>query len=819
MKRTWCVVALGLLASAGCSKVSGLFGAKPEGAETSKAHAPSAPTPAPTKARIDGAATTRPTIADHGTAAQKPVRGDTAATATFTPPPAHARGSIFGRLPKGTLFALRLPDVTRLGEAFRRSSLTSLFDNPLVAPQRASLEQGMKQLKADLFPDAADYEALVAEVGKLTGELVVAMPSVDLLAAVSGANLANGPTFTVAFIYDAGASADSFQHLLDRGIELSKKNGAHGSLDTQLPIVAAGTTTWMRRHRDDRSCMTLARDGQRFTLTVTNAPSVLAASDSLTELPLEESFNAADLVRATPDLAADGGKPVTEVFLNLAPIWTAVTLALPPEAREPLANSGLASIGGLSLTSALGANGIDESLLLFSPGGRDLISRFCTGKPLGTALASWLPGDATDASLLSLDFGGLFDSLRGVIPAAARRSFDDGMAQMHQQTGVDLRSDVFGNLGPNFAFSSRGGYAELTSGGDFEWICAVELQDATRARHLLDKFLKQSGLAATIKTEKVDSYSVSSTDLPPLSTPFGQQIRLTPAWLIDDHALVFAAGVPALRKAVAAAKEHGSPPALRDALASAGVDAFSVSVKGNGKDAVTTVGRRSPAGLVVESIDGRGAMATGALAGGAAIAASVALPRLLQNRVAGNEAEAIETLKAIWSAETTLRNSQVIDVDHDAHGEFGTLAELAGSVPPRGRTTPAPVLDAAFAPDAKGILVRGGYMFRVDLPTKTGGGVATLDPAAPSPVATDLAEQQFIAYAWPVDPPTTGVRVFVVDASGALFFTKNDGDQQHYCATRAPAFEAAQLRDPSDRIKGVTMVRRGRDNGIWLEQR
>jgi hypothetical protein len=212
-------------------------------------------------------------------------------------------------------------------------------------------------------------------------------------------------------------------------------------------------------------------------------------------------------------------------------------------------------------------------------------------------------------------------------------------------------------------------------------------------------------------------------------------------------------------------------------------------------------------------------MATGALAGGAGMAASVALPRLLQSRVTNNEADAIETLKAIWIAESTLRASQAIDVDHDSHGEFGTLAELAGTVAPRGRSAPAPVLDASFAPDAHGVLTRGGYMFRVDLPTKAGGGVATLDPVAPSPVATDLAEQMFLAYAWPVDPPTTGVRVFVVDASGVVFFSKNEGEQQRYGATHAPSFEAAQLRDPADKVKGVTMVRRGRDNGIWLEQR
>ena len=258
MKRTWCVVALGLLASAGCSKVSSLFGGKSENAESPRPHAPAA---APTKARIDGATTTRPVAGDHGSESKKPAHAEAPVAAPFVLPATHARGSIFGRLPKGTLFALRLPDVARLGEAFRRSSLSSLLDNPLVAPQRASLEQGMKQLKAELFPVAADYDALVAEVGKLTGEVVVALTSIDLMSAVSGTSLANGPTFTVAVVYDAGASADVFQRLLDRAIKLSKRNNNRNSIDTNLPIVATDTTTWIRSHHDDRASTTLARDG------------------------------------------------------------------------------------------------------------------------------------------------------------------------------------------------------------------------------------------------------------------------------------------------------------------------------------------------------------------------------------------------------------------------------------------------------------------------------------------------------------------------------------------------------------------------------
>ena len=807
MQRMWCVVALGLLTSAGCSKISGLFGSKPATPEAPRA-------PATSKAALDGASG-RP----GGAEAARPATGEVAPVPAWTPPAIHARGAIFGRLPKGTLLALRVPDVSRLAEAFRRTSLSSLLDSPLLAPKRAELELDLKQLKAELAPKVADLDALLAEFGSLKGELVVAIPSVDLISLASGGAHANGPNFTVALIYQAGKSADSFQHLLDRAIELSKTRGGRGGIDAELPVVASGATTWMRRRKDDKSIVTLARDGERFTLTFTNAPSAVAATDSLAELPLAESFNAADVVRATPDAAAEGGKPVAEAYLNLAPIWTAVTLALPPEAREPLANSGLSSIGGLSMSSALGRSGLDETLLLFSPGGRDLFSRFCAGKPLGSALASWLPGDATDTSLITLDFAGLFDAIRGVLPVAARKPFDDELTLMRQQTGIDVRNDLFCNLGPNLAFATRGGLDSLATGGDFEWICAIELQDGSRMRRVLDRFFKQSGLDAAIKSETIEGFPASTTDLPPFTTPFGQEVHFTPAWLIDSHALVLATSEATLGKAARSLKEHGGPAALRAALTSAGRDAFSVAVRGGGDEAVTTIGRRVPAGLLVTSKESGGAMVTGALAWAASIGGAVALPKLLQSRIASNESDAVETLRIIWQAEMKLRSSQVIDVDDDAHGEFGTLAELSGAAPPRGHEQASPFLEPSFAPDKNGVVAHGGYLFRVDLPSKSGGGVSTIDPGVPSQVATDLAEQDFLGYAWPVDPPTTGSRVFVIDASGTIFFTKNEGDQQHYCAAHAPPFEASQLRDPADKVKGVTMVRRGRDDGIWLQER
>jgi hypothetical protein len=102
-------------------------------------------------------------------------------------------------------------------------------------------------------------------------------------------------------------------------------------------------------------------------------------------------------------------------------------------------------------------------------------------------------------------------------------------------------------------------------------------------------------------------------------------------------------------------------------------------------------------------------------------------------------------------------------------------------------------------------VVKGGYVYRVDVPRRSQGGI-------------DLSEQKYHAYAWPVDGGSTGVRVFVIDGDGTVFFSDNRGESQSYRGTeRVPGSDACELRDAGDRVTGVTAVRRGRDGGIWLE--
>ncbi len=91
--------------------------------------------------------------------------------------------------------------------------------------------------------------------------------------------------------------------------------------------------------------------------------------------------------------------------------------------------------------------------------------------------------------------------------------------------------------------------------------------------------------------------------------------------------------------------------------------------------------------------------------------------------------------------------------------------------------------------------------------------------AGPIPqIVAERAEVEFIAYAWPIDPGTSGNRLFALGADGSLWSSDNRGENQGYSGLqRMPPPDACEERNRADRVVGVTAVRRGRDGGVWLE--
>lgn len=175
--------------------------------------------------------------------------------------------------------------------------------------------------------------------------------------------------------------------------------------------------------------------------------------------------------------------------------------------------------------------------------------------------------------------------------------------------------------------------------------------------------------------------------------------------------------------------------------------------------------------------------------------------------IATNEQCAGAVLRSLAAAQTQFRHSGVVDTDGDGAGEFGYLGELSGARalrrrdpvegPPR-KLDP-PFLSAtfrSFQEDAlgHGVVTFQGYAFKVFLPASPKDGyVAGLGEGARGGHAegdlpgSEVCEQHWCAYAWPIDRASGG-KLFFINEEGDLL-AKDCGDTLGF--EHPPVFTAA----------------------------
>jgi hypothetical protein len=132
------------------------------------------------------------------------------------------------------------------------------------------------------------------------------------------------------------------------------------------------------------------------------------------------------------------------------------------------------------------------------------------------------------------------------------------------------------------------------------------------------------------------------------------------------------------------------------------------------------------------------------------IIAAIAVPGLLRARMAGNEASAIGTIRALLSAEIaySTANGGLFDKPECLVAPAGCLPQYSGS----------PMLDSGFASQ----FTKSGYTFRF-----TGGSPVDLQTARLRQLSpTSVSTFSFVAL--PVSPNSSGVRGFCGDPRGAV---------------------------------------------------
>ena len=205
-----------------------------------------------------------------------------------------------------------------------------------------------------------------------------------------------------------------------------------------------------------------------------------------------------------------------------------------------------------------------------------------------------------------------------------------------------------------------------------------------------------------------------------------------------------------------------------------------------------------------------------------AIIASIAIPNLLSARLAANESAAIATLRNVVSAQSQLQSQGAIDVDTDGIGEHGWFAEMAGAIALRGGgpLLNPPVLSGALGNvNANGEVNKSGYFFALFLPSAAAAPLAeAANGGTPGGEGNDLAENTWICYGWPAAINNTGNRVFVVNQTGDVLQTNNQGANQGYTQTGGGPAGAAAL---SGAVLTAQMSINGnpaaaQDAGVWL---
>ncbi len=446
-----------------------------------------------------------------------------------------------------------------------------------------------------------------------------------------------------------------------------------------------------------------------------------------------------------------------------------------------------------------------------------------------------LPADASWGWIGNVQLGGLVD----VALAMDREKVGEALSGFKQATGVDLKNDLLGRLGPVAgAYISRStGNSAMTGLVLFARSEDAEGVSGAVAR-LLDLAKASAGSSAPFKLEGWRHGELACTSL---SFP-GAPVPVEPSLAVSGDVVFLALGRAPLRQAIDQMTEkhslldHPELAGLTDAefegllgfsfldtpacvqsgygMLNMFLTSASQMVRSQGGPELTAflpTGAKLSEGMrpsiaftyligedrVATAVHDRSWVAgTAALLGSPLgmvsplnpMVAAVAIPKLMSARLSANEAAAIATLRSLSSAQAQFEVAGVVDQDEDGAGEYGFFGEMSGTRPLRGIEPDLlcnpPVLSAAFGelvPDGRGgaVVKRSGYYFQIWLPDSRGGALCDREEAAEAKRASmdvDWCEVRWCAYAWPIQSGQTGLRAFYIDQEGDMLVNDNLGE-------------------------------------------
>ncbi|MHC4780039.1 MAG: hypothetical protein ACYTFG_15820 [Planctomycetota bacterium] len=141
-------------------------------------------------------------------------------------------------------------------------------------------------------------------------------------------------------------------------------------------------------------------------------------------------------------------------------------------------------------------------------------------------------------------------------------------------------------------------------------------------------------------------------------------------------------------------------------------------------------------------------------------------------RPGSNQSSAQVGLKVICTGSEQFKSSTVVDANANGIGEYGFLAEMGGTKPCRAggqQFESSPYIPRVLGTvNELGVAMKSGYCFILYLPTGLDGATAT----DMQMVDAALAQDHYIAYAWPQVAGKTGEMEYLITPSGLVYSRK-----------------------------------------------
>lgn len=177
----------------------------------------------------------------------------------------------------------------------------------------------------------------------------------------------------------------------------------------------------------------------------------------------------------------------------------------------------------------------------------------------------------------------------------------------------------------------------------------------------------------------------------------------------------------------------------------------------------------------------------------------VAVPNIVSAGNAANHTLAVSTLRTIlWAEDTFTRQT----------GRAGNLVELAGQTSAGAGDGASALLRPELSPREEGLSVYSGYAYRIYVAGPDGLGLS--DPRAPGRDAS----RAFVAYAWPVLPGKSGLRIYCLNEYEDILEADLSARVPPYAGfERPPAWNACLA--PGARLGDRAVAGTGADGAPW----